>query len=66
MEFMTTEQLEDAHRTIINGLAALDKAEPRLKKADLERAQNSRRILQRRLGYIEGDLDMARGRRARA
>ncbi len=27
MEFMTTEQLEDAHRTIINGLAAL-KAKP--------------------------------------
>ena len=66
MEFMTTEQLEDAHRTIINGLAALDKAEPGLKKADRERAQNSRRFLQRRLGCIEGDLDMARGRRARA
>lgn len=62
MPFMTTVELQQHHRHLLNSLALLDKAAPAWNKADRQRGEATRRNLQLEIGRVEGDLHMAGAR----
>ena len=62
MPFMTTTELQQHHRHLLNSIALLDKAAPGWSHQDRERGEVTKRNLRQELARVEGELHMAGAR----
>lgn len=63
---MSTEEMQQHHRHLLNSLALLDKAAAGWSPEDRARGEVTRRNLQREIGRVEGDLHLVGTRLAKA